>query len=505
MREIELKLAAAPADLPLLKRELLKLAGRESAPRSTLTSIYFDTLDRQLQRQGLNLRVRRRSHRFVQTVKTEIASDLLPMARAEWEDIVTGALPDLHAPNGGPHLPETLTESELRPVFTTVIRRSAIPLHVDENTEIEAAIDTGLIQAAEQQRDEAICELELESKVGDPAAIYAIGLRLVEVAALRIEMRSKAERGFALVDGIPTEPQAVHASAIVLKPEMTVEAVLQHCGSACLALVLRNEPAALAGDAEGLHQMRVAIRRLRAVLSGVKRMLPTEQYRWVTEELKWLAHALGPARNWDVIVDGIVAPVGGASFGQQERDVLTRACGGERSRAHREAETAIRSVRYTKALLQLLRWFTARAWREQLVSEHSALLLAPIGEVAPRLISRRYKQVCKASRNFAELDSEQRHRLRIAVKKLRYAIDLLQALFANDAVARFLKNLKPLQDELGHANDLRVARDLFAGLQISEIDRAAGVVLGWHERGLVDREAKLNKQLHRLRHVRPFW
>jgi triphosphatase len=502
--ELELKLAAAPADLPSVRRKLLELAGRERAARTSLTSVYYDTPDRQLRRQGVSLRVRRGNHRFVQTVKHENAGTL-PLLRAEWEDAVTGALPDLRAANSGPHLPETLSAAELQPVFSTVVRRAVIPIKVDGTTEIEAAIDEGEIQALADLPGEPICELELEYKLGNPAAIYDIGLCLLEAAPLRIEARSKAERGFDLVDPGSTEHRVVHASSIVLRPEMTVEAVLQNFGCDCLGAVLRNEASALSGVAEGLHQMRVALRRLRAVLSGVKRMLPAEQYRWVGDELRWLAGVLGPARNWDVLADSILPPITSTLFTGQERLVLIDACEEERRDARRQAGSAIRSVRYTTGLLKLLRWFTAREWREQPVSEQSALLVAPIGEVAPRLIARRYRQTCKASEDFAELDNGERHQLRIAIKKLRYTIDLLQSLYPKARVTKFVKILKPLQDQLGHANDVQVARDLMAGLRLSGSDRAAGIVLGWHERELADREQRLQKQLRKLGCARPFW
>ena len=509
MPEIELKLAAASTDLSEVKRKLLTLAGRKRAVHTTLTSVYYDTADHELRRQGLTLRVRQCNHRFVQTVKSTIAAGLLHSMREEWEDAVAGAQPDLRAPNSGAHLPAALTDADLRPLFVTTVRRALIALRPDATTEIEAALDEGTIETAESQRGEPISEIELEHKLGDPAAIYDIGLRLLEVAPLRIEMRSKAERGFEQLEAEGREPQAMHAPLIVLDPEMTVEAVLQRSGYESLAVVLRNEPAALAGNVEGVHQMRVAIRRLRAVLNTLKRMLPGEQYRWVSEELRWLARALGPARNWDVFIGSILAPVTSALLGPQERDALSRAAERERLRAHQEAEAAIRSTRYTTALMKLFRWFAARDWRDQPVSKHSALLMTPIGTVAPDLIARRYKAVRNAIRDFAALDMEQRHQVRIAIKKLRYTVDLFESLFPRDALAAFLRLLKPLQDGLGHANDVRVASDLMAELRVSDdsaaIERAAGIVLGWHDRGLAEHEHKLLKQLDKVRHARTFW
>jgi CHAD domain-containing protein len=380
---------------------------------------------------------------------------------------------------------------------------------LDDATRIEAAVDEGEIRTVGSERAEPICEVELEHKLGNPAAIYEIGLDLLEVAPVRIEMRDKAERGFALLESGEAARAAVHSPPVVLDPRMLVEAVLQEFGCTSLAVVLSNEPMALAGSAEALHQMRVAIRRLRTVLSIARRMLPAEQYQWIREELRWLLRALGPARNWDVFTESILATVTSALLRPEDRDGLGHAAEAERRRAHQAAAAAIHSPRYTSALLRLLRWFTAREWRAQPVSEQSALLMLPIGEAAPALIVRRHKALAKSLANFAELDAEGRHRVRIAVKKLRYTIDLLESLFPEEAVARFVRLLKPLQDELGRANDVRVAGELVAELHRSGgcpvIDRAAGIVLGWHDRGLADDRPKLLKKVKKLRRARPFW
>jgi len=125
--------------------------------------------------------------------------------------------------------------------------------------------------------------------------------------------------------------------------------------------------------------------------------------------------------------------------------------------------------------------------------------MAPIGEVAPVLIDRRYRQAMKRSKRFAKLDLAQRHKLRIALKKLRYMSEFLGALFDRAEVTAFLEALKPLQDGLGSANDVRAAHELMArfgdGTGGAAIERAAGIVLGWHDRGLADREPKLRKHV----------
>jgi CHAD domain-containing protein len=103
----------------------------------------------------------------------------------------------------------------------------------------------------------------------------------------------------------------------------------------------------------------------------------------------------------------------------------------------------------------------------------------------------------------------QRHRLRISLKKLRYAIDFLGSLFREAEVDRYLRRVKRLQDELGDANDVRVAKQLLTKLETArhspERSRAAGFVLGWHSERIAARERALQKQFRKFRHLDRFW
>jgi triphosphatase len=508
MTEIELKLVVSPDDVAKVKSALLAMADGRHGSSSALHSTYYDTSGLTLRDQDLTLRVRKTGQHFVQTVKAEDPSGI-NLGRGEWEDTIAGDQPDLAAPAASRHLQRALGSDELRPLFTTAVRRVTIRLEPRPSTVIEAALDDGEIRVADGGAAEPISELELELKGGDPAVMFDVALRLLEVAPLRIETRSKSERGYRLVEGTSAAPPVLHAKATTLQADMTVEAMLQSIGRQCMAQLLRNEPAALAGIPDGVHQMRVAVRRFRSALSAVKPMLPAEHYRWANGELKWLADALGPARNWDVFATSLLQPVAGARAIEQDLDRLVDAAEQRRRSAYARATQAILSPRYTAAALKLWRWIESRGWRDQPVSEESALLLAPIGGIAPELIARRYRQARARSKQFEALMPEQRHKLRIALKKLRYTIEFLASLFDNEEVGAFLKQLKPLQDDLGHTNDVRVARDLLAELRHGDtdaaLDRAGGIVLGWHDRGLADSEPAIREHVKRLRHAKPFW
>ena len=117
------------------------------------------------------------------------------------------------------------------------------------------------------------------------------------------------------------------------------------------------------------------------------------------------------------------------------------------------------------------------------------------------------QKVKKSADGFAQLSLQRRHKFRIAVKKLRYTIEVFKDLFDSQKVAEFVRLLKPLQDDLGYINDVRVANELLINLQTSNagIARAAGIVLGWHDRGLAGTDRKLRKHVRRFRATRPFW
>jgi CHAD domain-containing protein len=190
---------------------------------------------------------------------------------------------------------------------------------------------------------------------------------------------------------------------------------------------------------------------------------------------------------------------------------LTEAAEQRRRAAYVCVKEVIESERYTATMLRMAQWFESRGWRDQPASEQAALLFATISDIAPGLMERRWRQTRKRSRQFAKLSPSQRHKLRIALKKLRYTMEFLEDLFDKEEVKALAKQLKPLQEDLGHMNDLKTAHELVDEVSRhineggSEISRAGGMVLGWHDRGLVDSEPGIRKEVRRLRRAKPFW
>jgi triphosphatase len=505
--EVELKLAASAADLPELKRALVAMASASASSQSRLISTYYDTPNLALKRRGVSLRVREQGGRFIQTVKTGDPGGGNLLIRGEWEDELAESRPDPKAAQSGEHLPEGIA-GDLQPLFATDVMRTTLAIEPAPATRIEAAIDQGEIRAASGDETEPISEIELELKSGDASALYDVALQLLDVAPIRIEPRSKSERGYRLGEEAEAAPPVAHAEPVILNPMMSVETALKQIGRACLAHLLHNQAAALAMQPEGVHQMRVAVRRIRSAMSAFKKVLPAADRRRISDELGWLADILGRARNLDVFAIELLPPARSALVHEAGIDDLVAALDQERSAAYQQAKRAIQSERHAAGMLRLSHWFEARGWRDG-PAKLSILLTSPIGELAPLLLDRRWRQVRKRSKRFRRLTASQQHELRVAAKKLRYTAELLGSLFDRDDLQEFMKQLKRLQDDLGYANDVRVAHqillELCAEARRGPVARAGARLLQWHEQTVAETDRNLRKQLNRLNRTAPFW
>lgn len=513
--ETELKLRATPQTLAKLRQAPIFAArGAGRAVTKNLSSIYYDTAERALQARLATLRVRKIGDKYVQTLKSA-ALEPGGLTRSEWEWPVIGPRPDLSVivePEAlallGP-----LAEEQLQSVFESCVKRT-IRMVGGEGERVEVAFDTGELRT-DDGAVAPLSELELELKEGEPAALFALALEIAKLAPVRLETRTKAARGFALAAGLADDGWS-KADRLELTPTMTVEAAL--CGILRNGLnhFAANEACALAGtEPEGVHQMRVALRRLRSAASLFRRFIPADRYGWLAGELRWLAGSLGPARDWDVFLSELVAPVrvglGSGAALVDDLTALEAAADAKRRAGYEAARAAILSERYGRFQLELAAWVESRGWRAQPVNEHSVKLFAPIGDLADSLLDKRMRRARRIGRGFAHLAAAQRHELRIALKKLRYAADFFRGLYDDKAARRFIAQLGALQDALGHLNDVATASRLIQSLHDDGADapaaeaRAAGLVVGWHARGLAASEPQLVTAWESFADAKPFW
>jgi triphosphatase len=512
--EVELKLHADPEVLKALfagPAIHARATGRGSAGR--LENVYYDTPDQRLRAAGLAFRVRKDGGRHLQTLKSNGPGGVVAH-RAEWEVRLPSAEPDLRL------LPAGATEAlnglpvfdGLSPLFTIRVRRASRRVQVagrdGQPNLVEAALDLGAIEAG--GRSQVIAEIELELLEGAPTALYDLALELDELSPLRIETQSKSARGYALARG--EAPAVAKAAPLALGADIAVDEAIGSILRACLQHWCANQAAAVDGrDPEGVHQMRVALRRLRSAVSVFGHLILPGRRAWLDAESERIIGGLGAARDWDVFLTEALAPVVAARPQDGRLGALREVAETARDEGYARARAMVGSPPYTRFLLQLGRWIEAEGWRDDASAKGAAWLERPVAAFADRLLGRRHRKALKLGQDFAGLAPEERHRLRIALKKLRYATEFFRSAYKPKRTARYLAALKGLQDALGHLNDVAVAERLTGSLLArADGDRlalaqASGMVLGWLARGVAELEPQTRSAWDDFTARKPFW
>lgn len=438
-REVELKLEIAPGDARRLRRQPV-LAAVE-AHRQEQQSVYFDTRGMKLRRNGLVLRVRQVGREFVQTVKGEGLFD-----RSEWEAPVAGLRPEPRAAAGTPLAGLLGADgfAKLKPVVRSEVRRTRWELERGD-TRVELVLDQGSVCAGDCKQP--ISEIELELVDGDPAIIFAIARELGARIPLRLEVLSKAERGFALADG--RLGKVTKAPPLELAPGMTAGEGFAAIALSCLTHFRLNEPLVVERrDAAALHQSRVAMRRLRSAFSLFAPIIRDDPgFAPLRDELRWFTSELGEARNLDVFLKR-------PELQPAERVKLEAA----REAQYEAIVAVLASSRFRTLMLDLAAWILTGDWRQR---RRAGKRLA---RFTARRIDRLWDDIEIRGGDLASLAEEPRHRLRIDIKKIRYALEFVAALHrgAGQKRKRFGAALGGLQETLGHLNDMATARAIAA-------------------------------------------
>ena len=162
-------------------------------------------------------------------------------------------------------------------------------------------------------------------------------------------------------------------------------------------------------------------------------------------------------------------------------------------------------------MLLLNSWAEGRGWRDGASVERSELQ-AGAAEIAHELLRRIYDELVAAGNDFEHLDPEHRHKVRIQLKKLRYATEFFSSLYPRRKVTPYLAAMKALQDDLGISNDVDVARKLLKramkrtrGKERAQLSYAAGLVVGWHSHVGNEREQELIRAWSRFAARAPYW
>ena len=255
---------------------------------------------------------------------------------------------------------------------------------------------------------------------------------------------------------------------IEIAPDLPAKAAFQSIASACLQQIVASKAAILRGDPEGVHLMRVGLRRLRTALSLFADIAVDASMPAVKRELKWLTGELGPAREFEVFLTRVVAPLGKQHTRLSGMRTLSRDLADQREAAVARALAAVSSRRFRELTGNVAGGSKPAVGASRAASSRATAARKRIEAVARAQLKRRWNKIRKCGGRLAQLDPQARHELRIRAKKLRYATEFYKTVFAGKKQAKrrvaFLSALKQLQECLGELNDIAVHEKLTKGI-----------------------------------------
>jgi triphosphatase len=502
--EIELKLNVPANAFPRVRAHPAVAAATHGRLRTRrIVSAYYDTPDRELAAAGVALRLRRAGARWLQTVKDEGNAAAGVHRRAEFEWRLPAPRLDFAKLARTPWRKLfARTGTAYRRVFVTTVRRSELPLAFADGTRATMCFDLGEIRAG--RRRAAISEIEVELEHGDPVRLYELAAALAADLPVRILRASKAERGYALAGDAPPKPR--RAREVELAAEATPQAALKAIAIECISQVEANADGMLEhDDAEYLHQLRVGWRRLRSLLKLAAQIVPAEAIAALEQELRWLGSSLGAARDWDVFAAETLPDVAAEFRGQRGITRLRARATRRRRQLAGIAHAAIATPRFQQLLLALGAFF-ATFDRAPVNAPLPPLARDWIGPV----LQRRHDRLLRRARQIHRVAAADRHRARVAAKKLRYAAEFFAPLFASKRSAAYIAALSRLQSILGRLNDLEIAGELLDQIAPPEdalpgAAYASGIVRGWLAASVAPQLKRLRRARREFARRAPFW
>lgn len=446
-----IRLSLDRADITLFLQHPLLVAPPR---RRRLHQTYFDTAKNDFAQCGLTVYETRILRKTTLTVQQAHARKNTGNVLQEWSGVTRPGAFDFATLIDAPETAETLSQfaSALTPLFSVDVSQRQWTVQI-RSAHVEVILEDGTLKTADTatQRGMEFCEVELRLINGQPAALYGVARLLSRQLRLHPVHTPLLARAAAFRTDETAKP--VKARRIKIDLKSSTIAVFKHVAWQCLDQLQDNENGVFGShNIEFIHQARVALRRLRTALRLFNSELPVGFSDKWGQAWRDVGEQLGNARNWDVFC-GEMLPAIEADLGNHPDVVqLKEFAQQKRDEAHIQTQQWLRGQRYSLTMIAF----------------YEALLALPdqqkerVGSFADKALKKRHKHFCRGALIAHTLTGEERHEVRIDLKKLRYTLDFFESLYPSKQLQPFLAALAETQELLGHMNDLVTGEMLLA-------------------------------------------
>lgn len=454
-----------------------------------LAARYFDTPQRELAQQGAALRLRLEGNQWVQTLKIRGEDALSNTEYNHTRSEPTLDL-DLYKHTAAAILFEAL-RAPLAMRYETEVQRTTARID-HEGTQIELALDLGLIHAKQNQL--IISELEFELKTGEMSAVFSCAQQWLKEHGLLLELRTKSERGDALYE------QSNQAMALNITPSHATDTTTLYTEQASLYLnrVIRyaglvagldeHQPSAK-DQARDLMLMRVNLRGLRSWRQLFKPWLSQSEARYA-KALHQYHKAFGQWRDHDMLSLELIPKLKAAGLPLPKSYKAKSKNPGKNNQHEHSAKLMASNATFQTLLLQSL---------AQLVLKQGLKPSVANTDLISVLLQRRMEnwllRIQKQSLRFTQLSPKSQHNLRNKIKRLRYNLHTL----GHTETDPLYKALVKAQNRLGRLCDLYVTYEWYENQAASKTKKR--LAKAWFEQKINHHKTKSEKALKLLQTI----
>ena len=347
---------------------------------------------------------------------------------------------------------------------------------------------------------------------GSEAAILCGAKLLGGTVAARVPRASLAAEAFAAARNALPDPRRLGAPT--LPTHGSVPDAFAHVLGHLTDVILHHAVGAAdpAGGPESIHQMRVAVRRLRSAMTVFRPVIASGALEATVANLRTLARGLGPAREWDVFVTETAPAVVATLPGDARLERLLAAAQRRRAEARASLSTYLVTDDFRRLGIELAWLAGTRGWEarpEPGAPETAApeALSDDLPHFARKALQRRFRRLRAAGKDIEALDIPSLHDLRLRAKRMRYAAEIMTPLFPAKPTRRFIQRLSQLQARLGVLNDGAVATSLMneLGGPSGRYGYAVGLVLGFSAGETSQSRSQIFQAWKKFLHQPSFW